>query len=61
MIETMPRPAGAPVDESKYRALTVRLPAELVDQIKSIAEAEERSINYVAARLLRKALSDKQR
>jgi len=56
MIQTMPRPAGTPADESDYQALTVRIPRELVDRIKTMARDEERSINYVAARLLRQAL-----
>lgn len=61
MLETMPRPAGAPADDTSYKALTVRLPRELVDQIKALAEREERSINYITARLLRQALSSSKR
>lgn len=55
MIRTVPRPAGAPQD-SDYKALTVRLPRELVERIQEMARVEERSINFIAARLLREAM-----
>lgn len=55
MINSVPRPAGAP-QESDYKAMTVRIPRELVERIQQMARDEERSINFIAARLLRKAL-----
>jgi predicted HicB family RNase H-like nuclease len=58
MLETVPKPAGAPADDTTYGALTVRLPRELIDRIKQMARDEERSINYIAARLLRQAIDE---
>jgi len=59
MIETMPRPTGSTSDPN-YGALTVRIPRPLLERIRELARKEERSVNFIAARLLREAL-DKRR
>ena len=57
----MPRPIGTSKESGDYGTLTVRIPRELLDQIEAIAQREERSLNYVAARLLREALEPPKR
>lgn len=55
MIDSVPRPTGA--DENvTHKSLTARVPAELLDEIKAIAQREERSLNYITIRLLRRGL-----
>jgi len=39
------------------KPISLYLPPEVVDRIDSLAEAEERSRNYVATKLLSEALS----
>lgn len=56
MLNTVPRPAGPTPDERDYKALTVRIPTELWDRINQLARSEDRSLNYIGARLLRQAL-----
>jgi predicted HicB family RNase H-like nuclease len=60
MITSVPRPTGAP-QESDYKALTVRIPRELVECIQAMARDEQRSLNFIAARLLREALDNRDR
>lgn len=55
MIETVPRPTGS-TSNPDYGALTVRIPLSLLERIKELARKEERSVNFIAARLLREAL-----
>ncbi len=60
MIDTMPRPTGA-TQEPDYGALTVRIPRELLERIKELARSEERSLNFIAARLLNEAMENRRR
>lgn len=57
MIDTMPRPAGAAPD-SGYKALTVRIQTELHDELRAVATQKERSLNFVAARVIRAGLDE---
>jgi len=57
MIESVPRPTGS-VDESEYGALTVRIPVELLNDLKAIAKKKERSLNFVAARVLKRGVDE---
>lgn len=57
MIDSVPRPTGS-TDESDYGALTVRVPLELLADLKAVAKKKERSLNYVAARVLRRGLDE---
>lgn len=57
MIEAMPRPTGSNQD-SGYGALTVRIQQDLLDEIRAVAKQKERSVNYVAARVLRRGLDE---
>lgn len=56
MLGTVPRPAGAKSNQN-YRAITVRVERELVEQLEAIARKEERSLNYIAARVFREWLA----
>lgn len=51
MLETMPRPPK-PTDE-QARPMTMRVPPDLWHYIAERAEAEDRSVNYIATRLMR--------
>jgi predicted transcriptional regulator len=60
MLDTMPRPAGLP-EERGYAALTVRIPTDLLEDLREVARQKERSLNWVAARVLRRGLEELQR
>lgn len=57
MIDSMPRPTGSTQDAG-YGALTVRLQQELLDELRAVAKQKERSLNYIAARVLRRGLDE---
>lgn len=44
---------------TKDASLTLRLSAELKEKLGQVAKAEERSVSYVAERILREALLPK--
>jgi predicted transcriptional regulator len=60
MLESVPRPTGS-TDDAKYGALTARIPLDLLEELKEVARKKERSLNYVAARVLRRGLDDLKR
>lgn len=60
MIDSVPRSTGS-TDEADYKALTVRIPMELLDDLKGVAKKKERSLNYVAARVLKRGLDELRR
>lgn len=51
MLETMPRPSK-PADDQAHPS-TIRIPPDLWEYIAARAEAEDRSVNYIAVRLMR--------
>ncbi len=55
MLETVPRPALPP--EQQPVAITIRVPRDVADQLRELAEREERSITWMASKLLREALA----
>lgn len=57
MIGTVPRPTGSTQDAG-YGALTVRLQQELLDELRAVAKQKERSLNFVAARVIRRGLDE---
>lgn len=57
MLDNVPRSTGS-TDDAKYGALTARIPQELLDELREIARKKERSLNYVAARVLRRGLDE---
>ena len=44
-----------------FGALTARIPIELLEELKDVARKKERSLNYVAARVLRRGLDELRR
>ncbi len=60
MLETMPRPTGVP-EERSHGPLTVRIPLDLLEELRALARQKERSLNYVAFRVLRRGLEELRR
>lgn len=60
MLDSVPRSTGA-ADDTKYGALTARIPVELLEELREVAKKKERSLNYVAARVLRRGLDELRR
>jgi predicted transcriptional regulator len=56
MLETMPRAVPLPPEQQPV-AITIRVPRDVADQIRDLAEREERSIAWMTSKLLREALA----
>lgn len=59
MLDTMPRQAK-PAEQQAHPA-TVRIPPDLWTYIEQRAEQEDRSVNYIAVRLMRLGQEQEQR
>lgn len=60
MLDSVPRSTGS-ADDIKFGALTARIPLDLLEELKQVAKSKERSLNYVAARVLRRGLDELKR
>jgi predicted transcriptional regulator len=56
MIHSMPRAVSLPPEEQPV-TITIRVPRDVADMVRAMAEREERSISWMTARLLRQALA----
>jgi predicted transcriptional regulator len=54
MIDSVPRPVGSANKPMKYG--TVRLPDDVLAELREIARRKDRSANYVALRVMRRGL-----
>lgn len=55
LTSEMPRPSKSP--EEQPRPLTIRIPPDVWAYLESHAESEDRSVNYIAIRLMRLGLA----